>query len=173
MNSFEEQLSGGHPNSLGNTISVVDQVLETPSKLNMLFDTYGSKDAVVRMRVSNAIKRICRSKPGWVVPYLDVLISEIALIDQASIQWSLAQLFLLLENELSDTQRKKAISIMLNNIENNQDWIVLNMTMITLGKWAKKDSSLRAYLLPHLQRLEKDNRKSVASKAGKTIQSLS
>jgi len=61
---------------------------------------------------------------------------------------------------------------MQRNLANHTDWIVLNMSMETLGKWAKKDVELRAWLQPHLQRLTVDSRKSVAKKATKTQQLL-
>ena len=34
---FEDMLTGGHPNSLGRTIEVVDQVLANPTKIEELF----------------------------------------------------------------------------------------------------------------------------------------
>jgi hypothetical protein len=86
--SFEEMLTGGHPNSLGRTIEVVDLVLEDPVKLSDLYNCYFSTDEVVRLRTSNAIKRISREKTEWLVPYIDRLISEISTIHQASTQWT-------------------------------------------------------------------------------------
>jgi hypothetical protein len=93
MNDFEQQLTGGHPNSLGNTIQVVEQVMNDKKKLNDLFACYESKDEVVRLRVSNAIKRICKEKPQWVAAYLDILINDVSKIDQASTKWTLSTLF--------------------------------------------------------------------------------
>ncbi|GAB4243341.1 MAG: hypothetical protein Tsb0034_21160 [Ekhidna sp.] len=61
MKNFEARLSGGHPNSLGNTIEVVDAVLADPSNFEELFDCYQSDDEVVRLRVSNAMKRTCKA----------------------------------------------------------------------------------------------------------------
>ena len=34
---FEEMLAGGHPNSLGRTVEVVDAVLAKPSRLSELY----------------------------------------------------------------------------------------------------------------------------------------
>lgn len=167
--SFEQQLTGGHPNSLGNTIEVVDEVLTDSSKFDELFNCYLSNDEVVRLRVSNAMKRICKEKPELLVPYLDRFINEIADIDQASTQWTLAQLFILLENDLSDSQMLKAKEIVKKNLANHNDWIVLNTSMETLFQWAKEDRDLRKWLLPHLERLSKDKRKSVSKRASKFL----
>lgn len=169
---FEKRLQGGHPNSLGNTIEIVDEVLRNTHLFDELFNCYLSKDEVVRLRVSNAVKRIGKENRGLLVPYLDRFLNEISKIDQASTQWTLAQLFLLLERDMEDSQMTKAKSIMKNNLANHQDWIVLNQTMDTLGKWAKKDRELKAWLPPHLKRLSMDNRKSVSKKAQKTQELL-
>ena len=55
---FEERLTGGHPNSLGKTVEVVEEVLANPERFEELFNCYFSDDAVVRLRVSNAMKRV-------------------------------------------------------------------------------------------------------------------
>lgn len=81
INEFEEQLTGGHPNSLGNTIALVDAVLADKHLLDELYQCYFSEDKVVRLRVSNAMKRICREHPEWLAPYMDGLISDISKIN--------------------------------------------------------------------------------------------
>ena len=59
--TIEERLTGGHPNSLGETVSVAEDVLQDSSRqlFNELCRTYSSDDEVVRLRVSSALKRIC------------------------------------------------------------------------------------------------------------------
>ena len=56
---------------------------------------------------------------------------------------------------------------MQRNLEQHQDWIVLNTTMDTLAQWAEQDSDLRSWLLPQLQKLQHDKRGSVVRKAVK------
>jgi len=167
MSPLEKRLSGGHPNSLGNTVEIVEEVLGHTEKFNELFECYFSKDEVVRLRVSNAMKRIAKANKLILLPYLDRFLNEIAQIDQASAQWTLSQLFELFEKDLNPQQKEKALNIMKNNLVHHQDWIVLNQTMNTLAKWAKKDEELKAWLKPHLERLSNDSRKSVAKTANK------
>jgi hypothetical protein len=71
MGSFESMLSGGHPNSLGRTVEVVDLALADRERLSELFACYGSADPVVRLRVSNAMKRIEAERHDWLVPLID------------------------------------------------------------------------------------------------------
>lgn len=165
--SFEEMLTGGHPNSLGRTIEVVDIVLSNSARLSDLYNCYFSVDEIVRLRTSNAIKRISLENPEWLVPYIDKLISEISMINQPSAQWTLANLFQTLSIFMSETQKASTKKILQDNLENYTDWIVLNNTMDTLSKWAIKDSALKEWLLPHLERLARDPRKSVAGRAVK------
>ncbi len=170
---IEERLKGGHPNSLGATLEVVEDVLQKPELFHELFECYFSSDEIVRLRVSNAIKRIAKPHPGLVVPYLDRLIQEISKIDQASAQWTLSQLFLILEKYLSPIQKEEAKTIMKDNLVNHSDWIVLCQTMETLSKWAQKDHELSKWLMTTLDKHKQDTRKAVKSKALKISSSLS
>ena len=170
---FERMLTGGHPNSLGNTVEAVELVLKTPELFPKLFGCYQSKDEVVRLRVSNAMKRIARVNPELVYSKIDSLLNETARIDQASTQWTLAQLFDILQALLTADQKKAAIKIMKKNVEKHTDWIVLTQTMEVLTNWSKNDSTLVQWLLTNLPKHERDQRKSVAGKATKCLQKLS
>lgn len=172
VSNFEELLTGGHPNSLGNTVEVVGEVLSQPERFEELFNCYFSQDEVVRLRVSNAMKRICKENQSLLIPYLDRFLNEISEIDQASTQWTLAQLFLSLELHLSHSQKMQARTLLKHNLATHTDWIVLCQTMETLGHWASQDDDLLLWLKPHLHRLTKDSRKAVSKKATKTLQSL-
>lgn len=172
INSFEAQLSGGHPNSLGNTVAVVEEILKNKKKLKNLYDCYQSEDEVVRLRVSSAMKRVCIVKPEWVADYLDGLLSDISQIDQASTKWTLAILFRLLDNLMNATQRKKAIQIMKTNLINDKDWIVQNTTAESLEHFSINDKNLKKWLMPELTKMIKSKHKSVAHRAAKILNNL-
>ncbi|MEO1658588.1 MAG: hypothetical protein AAFR65_12800 [Pseudomonadota bacterium] len=171
--TFEEMLTGGHPNSLGRTVEVVDLVLAEPHRFAELFDCYESQDEVVRLRTSNAMKRVESERRDLLLPYIDRFIEEVGQLDQASAQWTLAQLFGRLSQDMSDKQKTSATALMKRNLERHDDWIVLNATIETLSTWAKEDTALRKWLTPHLERLSTDKRKSVASRAAKKLKVLS
>lgn len=65
---FELRLSGGHPNALGQTVDVVDDILTDTSLFDNLFKCYFSKDPLVRLRTSNAMKRICKVRKDLLAP---------------------------------------------------------------------------------------------------------
>ena len=108
--------------------------------------------------------------------YIDGLLNEVAYIPQASTQWTLAQLLLHYSSSLSAKQKSTAIALLKRPFDNepsieswHDDWIVLNMTMATLQEWSKTDVALRAWFVPHLERLAKDARKSVRGRAKKYL----
>lgn len=169
METFEEMLAGGHPNSLGRTIEVVDAVLMDRRRLDELFECYASDDPVVRLRTSNAFKRVAVEKDDWLVPYIDRFVEDIGELDQASAQWTLAQLFQKLAAKMTDRQQAAALKIMKRNLAKHDDWIVLNWTIEVLSNWAKSDVKLERWLMPHLERLANDKRKSVAGRAKKKL----
>lgn len=164
---FEEMLTGGHPNSLGRTVEVVEIVLAQPSRLSELYECYFSSDEVVRLRTSSALKRIGAEQPAWLLPYVDGLLDDVSKINQPSAQWTLAELMARLHGSLTEQQKQKAVTVLQGNLESSSDWIVLNRTMQTLGEWALDNQALRSWLEPHLLRLSQDGRKSVARNAQK------
>lgn len=173
MRNFEQRLTGGHPNSLGNTIEVVDEVLADNALFDELFNCYFSSDEIVRLRVSNAVKRICTVNSKILVPYIDTLLGDVSKIDQASTKWTMAQLFGMLDKHMQSEQLIQAKSIIKNNLENESDWIVIKNSMETLGKWAKNDIELKDWLIPHLKKHQSDGRKTVSKKAEKILNLLS
>lgn len=166
---IEQMLTGGHANSLGRTLEVVDLVLVDQTRFDELFACYHSKDPVVRLRTSNALKRIEKVQHDWLVPYLDQLLNEVSETDQASTQWTMANLFLALAPDMSKTQHTQARQVLKRNLEKSDDWIVLNETMRTLAIWAQNDTDLKSWFLPQLKRLAADPRKSVSKRAAKLL----
>ena len=169
---FEDMLSGGHPNSLGRTEEVVDLVLAEPARLAELYGCYQSEDAVVRLRVSSAMKRVQAARPDLLIPFYNRLIEEIGALDQASAQWTLAILFNVGWPDMSAAQRARAKTLVQRNLAEQDDWIVLNTSMDVLVGWAHEDVELRTWLKPLLDRLRRDKRKSVSKRAEQALRAL-
>ena len=169
MESFEDMLTGGHPNSLGRTLEVVGAVLADRARFADLIDTWFSADEIVRLRVANAVKRVTIEHPDWTMGHMDRIQSDVAAIDQPSTQWTLALLFDLTRDRLSADQTVRALDIMKHNLASHDDWIVLGNSMKVPTAWAKKDADLARWLIPHLERLTRDERKSVGGRAAKLL----
>ena len=123
----------------------------------------------MRLRTSNAMKRVARENKALLVPYLDAILDDISKIQQPSVHRTLAQLFALLTEHMSKPQLVRAKKILKKNLDVGSDWIVLTQTMVTLSDWSESDPALRRWLKPVIERLCDDGRKSVSSKAQKSL----
>jgi hypothetical protein len=166
---FAAMLEGGHRNSLGRTEEVVDIVAADERRLEELFATLGAPDELVRMRAGDALEKVCRRQPGWFRPRVDRLIDEVGAIDQPSVQWHVAQMLQRLRGDLPGEQARRATELLQRNLSRSTDWIVLNVTMDVLAEWAADDAALDDWLIPELERLRADPRKSVAKRAAKHL----
>lgn len=169
---FEDMLTGGHPNSLGRTEEVVAMVLADRARLEDLFATMASADEVVRLRVGDALEKVCREQPGWFLPHVDRLLVGLGQIEQPSVQWHVAQMLQHLRGDLLEDQAQRATVLLQRNLTRSNDWIVLNVTMDVLTQWADRDPPLARWLVPELERLGQDSRKSVARRAMKRLGEL-
>jgi HEAT repeat protein len=169
---FEDALTGGHHNSLGNTVAVAEQVNADRSLLPELINTYASEDEVVRLRVSSALKRVAWEHPDWIHAEIDSIMEWVERLQQPSAQWSVGQMLLAIGPRLSTAERDRAVALMKSHIESSSDWIVLNHTMETLAQWAVEDPELEAWLVPHLSVFATDSRKSIAKRAQRLLGKL-
>lgn len=170
INAYEERLTGGHPNSLGNTIEVVADVLKKQSSFDDLLACYDSSDEVVRLRVSNAVKRVYKEKPEWVEARIDIFLNKISKINQPSTWWTMTQLFSWMSDAMSESQLSQAKEIVKGYLKNTNDWIVENTTLEALATWSKDDEKLHVWLEPYLEKYMGSSRKSVANRAKKLYQ---
>ncbi len=70
--NFVEMLAvGGKSNSLGRVNEVIEIVLHNEPRLNELYDCLFDKDAWIRMRAADALEKVCREHPDWLMPYID------------------------------------------------------------------------------------------------------
>ena len=170
-NSFETLLSGGHPNSLGNTELVTSQVLDDKSLLPSLLACYKSQDPVVRLRTSSCLKRVCQQQPEWIYEHIQKLFDEISQIDQASTKWTLAIVFGLLRDRFNKDELVAAVKIMKQNLF-YPDWIVQNTTMQVLFEFIESDPTIKQWLKKDLESLAESPWKSVAGRATKLLKIL-
>lgn len=169
---FANMLAGGHSNSLGRTAEVVGIVQADHGRLEELFATMADPDEVVRMRVGDALEKVCRERPDWFVPNVERILGDLAETDQPSVQWHVAQMLGHLRDDLSDDQEQRATGLLQRNLTGSSDWIVLNVTMDVLTVWSRRDPALARWLAPELERLRHDKRTSVAKRASVQLAEL-
>ena len=165
-------LAGGHHNSLGRTVEVVDEVLADLSRLDDLFDCYKSSDEVVRLRTSSALKRIFRARPDLLNDALPRIFKDMGGLNQPSAKWTFAQVAFDHSKLLGADATARAKEIIVKNLLEEHDWIVLIMSMKTCGLWVKTDKVLADHIMKRVLKLETDPRKSVAKAAKKLLTAM-
>ncbi len=129
--------SGGHANSLGRAGEVLQLVRSNPERTGELFRCIYSEDAWVRMRAIDTFEKLVRENPVLAEPYIDAIFDDLTKINQASIQWHVAELFV--ELDLTEPQNKKAIKWLKDKISTSDvDWIVSVNTMRALLHFCDK-----------------------------------
>lgn len=148
-------------------------VLTDRARLEELFATMASSDEVVRLRVGDALEKVCREQPDWFLAHVDRLLGGLGQIEQpSSVQWHVAQMLQHLRDGLSQDHAQRATVLLQRSLTRSKDWIVLNVTMDVLTQWADRDPPLARWLVPELERLGQDSRKSVAGRAMKRLGEL-
>ena len=170
--SFEKSLKGGHPNSLGNTLEVVDAVLGNTDKMEDLFLCYQSDDETVRLRTSNAFKRIFRAKPDLFKKWKKRFIKEIAEIDQPSAKWTSIQILNELFDQLDEKEKAQSIEICLRYLRNEKDWIVINQSLNFMRNHLEQFDSKDPEMMKLLNFFVNDERNSISKNTKKIIQIL-
>ncbi|HEX8763133.1 MAG TPA: hypothetical protein VF733_05245 [Candidatus Saccharimonadales bacterium] len=165
-------MAGGHANSLGRVDEVIEIVLNNRRRLNELYDCMFDNDAWVRMRAADALEKICRMHPDWLLPYIDRLAPELSTSDQPSIQWHLAQIYR--EVSLTDEQKYFAIGWLKSLLSSKEiDWIVAANAMDALVSFTKDGSFSVSKMTSLLEIQQKHKSKSVVRRASKLLAELS
>lgn len=170
---FAEMLAvGGHANSLGRVNEVIELVLQNKSRLNELYCCLFDEDAWVRMRAADALEKICRQRPDWLLPYIDKFSAELAESTQPSIQWHLAQIYR--QVGLTTQQKRFAISWLKRLLATKDiDWIVAANAMNTLAQFTRDGSFAVAEMVPLLKIQQGHKSNAVIKRANKLLEELS
>lgn len=169
---FAEMLtSGGHSNSLGRVDEVIKIVLSNKRRLNELYDCVFAEDAWVRMRAADALEKVCRIHPDWLLPYIDRFIEKLSTSSQPSIQWHLAQIYR--QVDLTSEQRHFVVDWLKKLVSSKEtDWIVVANAMDTLAAFAKDNWFSVSELIPLLEIQQQHKSKSVVRRANKLLAEL-
>lgn len=140
IEKFADMLvEGGKTNSLGRVDEVIAIVLRDKTRMEELYACLFDENAWVRMRAADAIEKICREYPDWLIPYIDRFQRELAQSLQPSIQWHLAQIYR--QVNLLPVQKQAAIAWLQKVLSTKEvDWIVSANAMETLAQFVDDGS---------------------------------
>ena len=170
--NFEQSLKAGHRNSLDNTLEVVDAVVNNTDKMEDLFLCYQSDDETVRLRTSNAFKRIFREKQELFNKWKQRFIMEAAEIDQPSAKWTTIQILDELFDQLDEKEKTQSIEICLRYLRNEEDWIVINQSLNFMRNYLERFDFIDPEMMKLLNYFVDDERKSISKNAEKLIKIL-
>jgi hypothetical protein len=92
VKSILKKLRGGGRRSIGRANEVVADVQRDPALFEAVFTGMCSDDPIIRMRAADAVEKITAEHPKYLQPYKNMLIQQIAKIDQQEIRWHMAQM---------------------------------------------------------------------------------
>ncbi len=171
--NFAEMFAvGGKSNSLGRVDEVIGLVLDEKSRLDELYDCLFDEDAWVRMRAADALEKVCREHPDWMLPYVDRFSKELTTSNQPSIQWHLAQIYQ--QVYLTNEQKSLAINWLKGLLSSKEvDWIVAANAMDTLAQFVQSESFSKPEFIILLKIQQQHKSKTVVKRASKLLERLS
>lgn len=162
---------GGHANSLGRVNEIIELVLNDKSRLDELYDCMFDDDAWVRMRAADALEKVCRTHPDWLLPYIDKFAKDLSTSSQPSIRWHLAQIYRRVS--LTSEQKRFAIDWLKKLLSSKEvDWIAAANAMDTLAAFTKDGSFSAVEMASLLEIQQKHKSKSVVKRANKWLAEL-
>jgi hypothetical protein len=146
---------------------VVDAASCRPGRLAELVQCVFSRDEIIRMRASDALEKVCRAHPDLLQPFVPRLLGEMSRIEQASVQWHLAQI--LTKVQLDEAEQAVAITVLEHNLDTSSDWIVTNLTLQALATFARTSPAVQTLLIDRLHHYKNSPYKSVSSRSRKLL----
>jgi HEAT repeat protein len=169
MNELLTLLSGGDLRSDGLAEEVADAVLLNPKLFDQLMAGLELSDDVVRGRSTDALERISRTSPEYLLPYLARLIRLSQEDKVAMVRWHLAMIFgnLSFFPEITDD----LVAVLFDQLADPsafvKSWAVASLAIIGKGYLER-----RGEILDQIARLRNDGSIAVRTRANKALTAL-
>lgn len=138
MNKIQKLLKKGDLRTTGKSGEVVKLALSNPSIFKDIVNAILSDDPGIRMRASDAAKKITHIHSEWLYPYKKLFLDKISKINQQEVRWHTAQMLPRLQ--LTKIERKKVFALLLTYLEDNSR-IVKTSAMQALADIAIQDNA--------------------------------
>jgi hypothetical protein len=169
---FALELAIGKPNSLGNTLSVVNAVESNSRLFPQLLKLLLHEDSIVAMRAMNATKRLMRADKDFFVPQKESLVKIYSKSKHNVVRLGLITLYFDFIKEFSPAELKSIKTLTMKWMKENEDWMILAQGLKLLEKLAKIDPKIQPEVIAVAKSLQKDPRKAVSTKAKKVLSGL-
>jgi hypothetical protein len=169
MHAILQKLDGTDRRSIGRANEVVNEVLAEPRLFSIVFDGMLHANPVVRMRCADAVEKITRQHPEYLLPYKKKLIRQVAKVEQQEVRWHVAQLFSRLA--LSRNERRQVHGV-LSGFLSDDSKIVRTFAMQALSDIAERDAELRILIIKRLEELTRTGSPAMRSRGRRLLTKL-
>jgi hypothetical protein len=169
MSDILKKLEGGDHRSIGRVAEVVDEVTAQPALFETVLKAVLADDPMVRMRAADAVEKITATQPHYLQPYKDILINQVAHVNQQEVRWHVAQILPRLS--LNRRQRESAVEILFGYLQDKSK-IVKTFSLQALADFAEKDSGLRRRVVAVLEEMIQSGSPAVTNRGKKLLAEL-
>jgi len=170
MPDILKKLAGGDRRSIGQVAKVVDAVSGQPALFETVFKAMLVADPIVRMRAADAVEKITANQPDYLQPYKDMLINQVAHVNQQEVRWHVAQILPRLS--LNRRERQTAVEILFGYLQDKSK-IVKTFSLQALADLAQEDGSLRPRVVEVLKEMVQNGSPAVINRGKKLLAKLS
>ena len=169
MTDILKKLEGGDRRSIGQVAKVVDEVIEQPALFETVFKAMLVDDPIVRMRAADAVEKISATHPHYLQPYKDMLINQVANVNQQEVRWHVAQILPRLS--LNRRERETVVEILFGYLQDKSK-IVITFSLQALADFAEEDGSLRLRVVEVLEEMVQSGSPAVINRGKKLLAKL-
>jgi hypothetical protein len=169
MTDILKKLEGGDRRSIGQVAKVVDEVSGQPALFETVFKAMLVDDPIVRMRAADAVEKITANQPHYLQPYKDILINQVAKVNQQEVRWHVAQILPRLSLNLRE--RETVVEILCGYLQDKSK-IVKTFSLQALADFAQKDGSLRLRVVEVIEETVQSGSPAVINRGKKLLAKL-
>ncbi len=169
MTDILKKLEGGDRRSIGQVAKVVDEVNGQPALFETVFKAMLVDDPIVRMRAADAVEKITTNQPHYLQPYKDMLINQVAKVNQQEVRWHVAQILPRLS--LNRRERETVVEILFGYLQDKSK-IVKTFSLQALADFAQEDGSLRLRVVEVLEEMVQKGSPAVINRGKKLLTKL-
>jgi hypothetical protein len=168
MDGVIDMLRGGDRRSIGRVADVVELIARDPSLFPELVMGLDADDAVIRLRVTDAMEKLTRDHPEWLAPYSERLLGATG-SDLKEVRWHLAQM--LPRIALTPEKKKRVVDVLMDYLSDSSS-IVKTFAMQSLADLSRGDAALRRRIIRLIEGLVQTGTPAMKSRGRKLLQKL-
>ena len=169
MSDITTLLNEGDLRSIGNVSKVLRLVDDQPDLFHEVIQAMVNADPGIRMRASDAVEKITRTKPDLLQAHKPFLLNEVMEQNQQEVRWHVAQLIPRLD--LSPQERSLAAGKLFAFLDDSSK-IVQTNSLQALVDLAWEDDELFKQVKAEVERLVDTGSPAVSNRAGKLFHEL-